>query len=110
MVKIKNNKAVGLSITTIIIAAICLIVLIVVIAIFYSQTGGVATSLGKIAKDAGQKAEGAQSDLDEFFTCKDGSTKCVGNDIHTCKGEVWSKTSSCGEDEICKDGKCIKKD
>lgn len=109
MIKIKNKKAEGLPLNVIIIAIICLAVLIVVLAIFYLQTGGVATSLGKISKEAGEKAEETQGSLDEFFTCKEGAVKCVGNDIQTCKDGAWTKTSSCEKDKICKDGGCVEK-
>ncbi len=97
VIKIKNKKAQGLSLRVIIIGIICLMVLIVVLAIFYSQTGRVADSLSRIGKDASDKAEEAQSGLDEFFTCEENDVKCSGDIESTCKDGKWSVTGECGE-------------
>lgn len=103
MIKIKKAE---LSLTVIVVAVICLIVLIVVLAIFYTQTGGVANALSKIGKDAGDKAENAQRNLDDYFTCNEGQTKCVGNKVATCRNEEWSPAEECQSGQTCKGDKC----
>jgi len=75
-----------LSMNVIIIAALCLIVLIVLLSIFYSQTGRVGDSLNDIGKDASDKAKDAQNNLDKLFGCD----------------------PACDEGYSCKDGECVK--
>jgi|TARA_B100001971_G_C18242142_1_gene571626 lipopolysaccharide/colanic/teichoic acid biosynthesis glycosyltransferase len=75
-----NKKAIEITMSTIVIAAICLVVLVVLIAIFTKQTGDVSKSFSNISTGAGDKAEESMWNLNNLFGCKEEDTKCRGNE------------------------------
>lgn len=85
-----NKKAVELSMNTIIIATICLIVLVVLIAVFRTQVGNVVKSFTGISEEGGKRADETIWDLDQLFGCKEGNTKCRGNTICQCIDDKWN--------------------
>ena len=96
-----SKKSVELSFNTIIIAILCLIVLIVIIAIFRQQIGDVARDFTRI-----RERETDQSVMEGIFGCSEGSTKCIDNAVHVCRNSEWVEEQDCGSKK-CKDGACV---
>lgn len=94
-----NKKAVELTMNTIIIAAICLIVLVVLVVVFRTQIGNVVKSFTGISEEGGKRAEETIWDLDQLFGCKEGNTKCRGNKIWKCEDDKWVETQEACEEK-----------
>ena len=105
-----KKKAQGLSMNTIIIAALVLIVLIVLVMIFKTQISDVSKGFTGISKDAQKKAEESKGSLSDLFgKCEEGEKKCNLNSIMICKNGAWDTEEDCGKDKICKDNECQEK-
>ena len=92
----------------IVIAAICLVVLIIIFLIFSGQMGFISKSFLGIGEEAGKKGEEATKGLD-IFACKDDAKKCSFNAIMVCKDGEWEEYEKCSSDEVCKDSGCVSK-
>lgn len=87
-----NKKAIELSMNTVIVAAISIIVLFVLVAIFRTQISNVARSFTGVSEESGRHAEEATQGLDQLFGCKEGDTKCKGDTTWICQDDEWVET------------------
>ncbi len=85
------RKAQGISINTIVIAAIALIVLIIIIAIFNGTISKIAEGFNQKI-DENTKEEGIlEGDL--FKECSEGETRCQLGKTHQCENKQWKNTN-----------------
>lgn len=105
----KFKKGVGLSLETIIIAALVLFVLVVLIIIFRTQITDIAKGFTGISKDAQGKAEESKGGLSDIFgKCEDGKHKCNVNVWMVCKNGVWEQEEDC-KTKTCTENGCKEK-
>ncbi|MBR9699297.1 hypothetical protein GOV09_02485 [Candidatus Woesearchaeota archaeon] len=83
------KKGMELTMNTVIVAAILLVVLFVIIAIFTGRMGGISDAFKELTRGAGDGNNEALEGLG-LRKCTSGQTECRGKDLYECKGEEWS--------------------
>ena len=82
-----GKKGDGLTLQTIVIAALALAVLFVLFFIFKGQTGKTTTSLTRVGDEAGYQADKALSEFDDlgiFKPCTSNQKRCRGTESLLC--------------------------
>lgn len=91
-----GKKGDGLTLQTIVIAALALAVLFVLFFIFKGQTGKTTISLTKVGDEAGFQADKALSEFDDlgiFKPCTSGQKRCRGIESLACSVDgKWAVT------------------
>lgn len=97
------KKAMELSFNVIVVAVICLVVLIVILAIFSGTITEIAKKFQGQTEKAGESGDNAIDDLG-LFACNDGQFRCNGNSLERCSNERWQVEEEC--ENGCRDKAC----